>query len=322
MSQGSASIQSTAKTRSITVIMGGWSAEREVSLVSGAAIADALESTGHDVRAHDLGGPDGERDTGALVDALSPRPDIVFNALHGRYGEDGCLQGMLDLLNIPYTHSGVLASAMAMNKPVAKRLFADAGIRCPRGMVLTREEFAGSLTIAPPYVVKPVDEGSSIGVHIVWPGDAPPDPESDWPFGDTVLVEEYIPGREIAVGIMGDAPIGVVEIEPVEGFYDYQTKYTDGMARHTIPADLAPDRLDAAQEYALRAHQTLGCRGISRADFRLNDTTDGDPGLYLLEINTQPGMTPISLVPELAAHAGIPFPALVQWMVENASCGN
>ena len=301
-------------TKHVAVLYGGWSSEREVSLVSGREFAKALEVTGYEVTLIDV-----EHDLTALFAALDPAPDVVFNALHGRHGEDGKIQGLLDILEIPYTHSGALASALAMDKPMAKRLFAAAAIPCPDGRIVRREELANGPVIDPPYVIKPPNEGSSVGVRIVLEGDNRP-PLDDWPFGDLVLVESYIPGRELTVGVMGDRALGVTELRTHEGFYDYAAKYEEGRATHLCPAPIPDEIADLAMEYALKAHETLGCRGVSRADLRYDDT-GGQPGdLYMLEINTQPGMTPLSLVPEVAAHAGIDFPQLVSWIVEDASC--
>jgi D-alanine-D-alanine ligase len=298
----------------IAVLMGGWSAEREVSLVSGAACADALEACGHDVTRIDL-----KRDLGALLSDLEPRPDVVFNGLHGRWGEDGNIQGVLNILDIPYTHSGVLASSVAMDKPLAKKLFETAGIPCPAGEIATPEDIRAGRIMAPPFVVKPIDEGSSVGVHIVGEGENAL-PLDDLPPDRPVLVEPYIPGRELTVSVMGDRALGVTELRPHDGFYDYAAKYTDGKTTHLCPAPVTDDVARQAMDYAVVAHSALGCRGVTRADFRYDDT-GGEPGrMYMLEINTQPGMTPLSLVPEQAAHAGISFEDLVQWMVENAAC--
>jgi D-alanine-D-alanine ligase len=296
--------------------MGGPSAEREVSLVTGKACAQGLREAGYEVLEIDV-----TRDVAALVAAPSPAPDAVFNALHGRWGEDGCVQGVLELLQIPYTHSGLLASALAMDKPVAKRLFAAAGLACPEGVVVERDGLLEGEVMERPYVVKPVNEGSSVGVHIVRAGDnrASIDAE-DWPPGMQLLVERYIPGRELTAAVMGDRPLAVTEIRPRQGFYDYRAKYTEGIADHAIPADVPAAVYDRALEMALIGHQVLGCRGVSRADFRYDDSLDGTAGLYLLEINTQPGMTPLSLVPEQAAHLNIGFPELCAWMVEHATC--
>ncbi len=298
----------------VAVLKGGWSAEREVSLVSGAAVAEALRGLGYRVAEIDL-----QRDLAGLLAALEPRPDAVFNALHGRWGEDGCVQGVLDILGIPYTHSGVRASALAMDKQAAKQVFAAAGLRCAEGVVTRRAD--AHTVMEPPYVVKPVREGSSVGVLIVRAGDnrAPIEREA-WPYGDEVLVERYIPGRELTVAVMGDRALGVTEIRPRKGFYDYTNKYTEGRTDHLVPAPVPDVIAEEAMAMALAAHRALGCRGVTRCDFRYDDT-EGMPGLlYLLELNTQPGMTPLSLVPEQALHAGIDFPALVRWIVEDARC--
>ncbi len=300
----------------VTVLMGGSSAEREVSLVTGAACAKGLREAGYDVVEIDVG-----RDVAALVAALSPAPEAVFNALHGRWGEDGCIQGILELLQIPYTHSGLLASALAMNKPVAKRLFEVAGLKCPEGWVVDRDTLMAGDVLPRPYVVKPTNEGSSVGVRILKEGtNEPPIDPSQWPTGTELMVERYVPGRELTVAVMGDRPLAVTEVRPRQGFYDYEAKYTEGRANHVIPAQVPTEVYDGAMDMALSAHRTLGCRGVSRADFRYDDGA-GSPGdLYLLEINTQPGMTPLSLVPEQAAYLDIGFAELCAWMVENASC--
>ncbi len=298
-------------TKHIGVLMGGWSAEREVSLVSGAAVAKSLAEAGHEVTPVDV-----QRDMGALMTRLYPRPDIIFNALHGRFGEDGCVQGVLDILDIPYTHSGLLASALAMDKPMAKKLFATAGIPVAEHKIVGRDEIMAGDVMERPYVVKPLNEGSSVGVHIVLEGDLEPlFGDTGWPFGDMVMVEKFIPGRELTVSVMGDRALAVTEITTAREFYDYDAKYADGGSRHVLPADIDAGTADEAMRLAVLAHQTLGCRGVSRADFRC----DGD-SLYLLEINTQPGMTPTSLVPEQAAHIGMSFQDLVVWMVDNAEC--
>jgi D-alanine-D-alanine ligase len=309
----------------VLVLMGGWSAEREVSLSSGAEVARALLEQGYQVDTLDV-----SRDVARLIAALSPPtgpgPDVVFNALHGKGGEDGTIQGLLDLLEIPYTHSGVLASALAMDKPAAKQAFVAAGLRCPEGIVVPREVLLRGDVMARPYVVKPPAEGSSVGVRIVREQDnAQVFDAETWMFGEEVLVERYIPGREITVAVLGEPTgpraLGALEIRPLGGFYDYTAKYTDGQAVHLMPAPLEPAIYDEALRIAETAHRELGCRGVSRADLRYDDT-QGAPGeLYLLEVNTQPGMTPLSLVPEIAASAGILFPQLVSWMVENAAWG-
>ena len=298
-------------TKQVAVLMGGWSAERDVSLVSGAACVKALQKAGYSVTAIDV-----QRDVGALLSRLYPKPDVVFNALHGRWGEDGCVQGLLDILEIPYTHSGLTASAIAMDKPMAKRLFKDAGIPVAEDIIATRDEVLAGNVMAPPYVVKPLNEGSSVGVHIVQEGDSElPFAHESWPYGDLVMVEKYVPGREFTVAVMGGKALAVTEIMTERIFYDFDAKYKAGGSSHTIPADLPGPVSDEALRLAALAHDTLGCRGVSRADFRYDGET-----LYLLEINTQPGMTPTSLVPEQAAHVGISFEELVSWMVDNAEC--
>ena len=303
-------------SRNVAVLMGGWSSERAVSLVSGNAVVRALVEAGYGATAHDIG-----RDVAALLARLTPRPEVIFNALHGRWGEDGCIQGLLEILGIPYTHSGVLASALAMNKPIAKRLFQDAGIRCAEHVIAHRDDVLARDVMPRPYVIKPLNEGSSVGVHIVREDDDTPTLDTaSWRFGEQVMVERYIAGREIAVAVMGERALGVTEIRPVSGFYDYDAKYTEGRAEHLVPAPLPPSAYEEALAHALTAHRTLGCRGVTRADMRYDDTAGAPGRVYLLEINTQPGLTPLSLVPELAAHADIGFTDLVSWMVENAAC--
>jgi D-alanine-D-alanine ligase len=303
-----------SKTR-VVVLMGGWSAEREVSLVSGASVARALEDEGYAVTAVDV-----QRDLAGLMQALTPRPDAVFNALHGRGGEDGMIQGVLEFLAIPYTHSGVLASAVAMDKAMTKQILDTVGVRSPRGLVLGRGEFIpGTHPLPPPYIVKPVDEGSTVGVVLVH-GDSDNPLGTDWRFGERVLVEEFIPGRELTVGVMGDRALAVTEIRFDAELFDYTAKYTAGHARHVIPAEVPAGLAAEAMRMAMLAHRTLGCRGVSRSDFRWDDTRPGTEGLYFLEINNQPGMTPLSLVPEQAAHVGVSYGALVSWLVEEAAC--
>ena len=294
--------------RRIAVVMGGWSAEREVSLVSGAAVAAALKRGGYQVTSIDV-----QRDMGSFLTRLYPKPDAVFNALHGRYGEDGCIQGLLNILEIPYTHSGVLASALAMYKPAAKSVFAANGIKVAEHQIVGREDLAQGRVMKPPFVVKPTNEGSSVGVHVVAEGDnyMP----TEWHFGEKVMVERFIPGRELTVAVMGDRSLAVTEITTDRKFYDYDAKYAQGGSSHKIPADIPQALEDEAKRIALLAHQCLGCRGVSRTDIRY----DGKD-LYVLELNTQPGMTPTSLVPEQAAHVNISFDALAAWMVENAAC--
>lgn len=302
-------------SRRVAVLLGGWSSEREVSLVSGAAISDALGDLGYHPTPVDVG-----RDIASKLTEMRPYTDVVFNALHGRYGEDGCVQGLCELLGVPYTHSGVLASSLAMDKPMAKRLFVEVGIPVADGKITSQDEILAGDPMPRPYVIKPLNEGSSVGVRIVLADD----PENSlaneqWIYGDEVLVEAYVPGREITVAVMGDRALGALEIQPNEGFYDYETKYVEGHATHVMPAPMPEDDYEQALDIAQRAHDTLGCKGVSRADFRYDDRDDG-LGLRLLEINTQPGMTPLSLVPEIAAHAGFDFSQLVEWMVEDALC--
>ncbi len=297
--------------KSVAILMGGWSAEREVSLVSGAAVSNALKQVGYRVTPIDV-----QRDMGALLTRLFPKPDVVFNALHGRFGEDGCVQGLLDILNIPYTHSGLLASAIAMDKPMSKAMFENVGIKVADHVIVSREELAAGDPMARPYVIKPINEGSSVGVRVINEGDNDtPFSHGEWPYGDQVMVEKFIPGRELTVSVMGGKPLAVTEITTSHGFYDYSAKYDAGGSIHVIPAEVDPAVYDECLRLAALAHETLGCRGVSRADLRY----DGSD-LYMLEVNTQPGMTPTSLVPEQAALGGISFGELVGWMVENAEC--
>lgn len=303
-------------SRRIAVLMGGWSSEREVSLVSGRGCAEALAAQGYSVSTVDV-----TRDLDALLAALTPRPDVAFNALHGTGGEDGTIQGVLEFLRIPYTHSGVLASAVAMHKPTAKAVFAVAGLPLAEGRVVSRRELAAGDVMPRPFVVKPVAEGSSVGVRIVRPDDNSWAEEARrWRYEET-LVERYVPGRELTVAVMGARALGVLEIRPNNAsLYDYDAKYAPGGSTHLMPAPIHKRACDEALDISLRAHQALGCRGVSRADLRYDDT-QGEPGrLILLEVNTQPGMTPTSLVPDIARHAGIGFAELVRWMVENAAC--
>ena len=299
----------------VAVLMGGWSAEREISLRSGKACADALERTGYRVSRVDV-----NRDIAATLSAV--KPDAALNVLHGRPGEDGTLQGMLEVLGIPYTHSGVLASALAIQKEVAKTVLKTAGVPVPGGRVASRKEVAKRHLLPPPYVIKPVAEGSSVGVFIVREDHAHPPQEltrGDWPFGDRILVEPYIPGKELTCAVMGEQALGVIEIVPTVKFYDYEAKYAPGGSKHLLPAPIAPAVYKEVQGLALAAHRALGCRGVTRSDFRYDDSLDGATGLFCLEVNTQPGMTETSLVPEMAQHAGISFDELVRWMVEDAS---
>ena len=294
----------------VAVLMGGWSKEREVSLVSGAAVATALKDTGFQVTEIDV-----HQDAAALLTQLYPIPDKVFNALHGRFGEDGCVQGFLNILGVPYTHSGVLASALAMDKPMSKRVFKEVGIKVADHQILTREQLSQTVFGSKPHVIKPLNEGSSVGVNIIFEGDSYTPTEKEWPFGSHVMAEQYIPGRELTVAVMGERALGVTEIKTGHLFYDYDAKYSDGGSIHQVPAQLPQDIYDEAMRISVLAHKTLGCRGISRADMRY----DGKD-LYLLEVNTQPGMTPTSLVPEQASYANISFENLVVWLVEHAEC--
>ena len=297
-------------TPKVAVLKGGFSAEREVSLSSGEECARALRVAGYGVLEIDAG-PD-------LADALTrAAPDVVFNALHGRWGEDGCVQGILEWMKIPYTHSGVLSSALAMDKQKTKDVYAAVGLPSVRSVLATRDEIEAGHVMAPPYVVKPYNEGSSVGVYIVKEAaNGPPCLAPDLP--DILMVETYAPGRELTTAVMGDRALGVTDII-TDGWYDYHAKYAAGGSRHVVPADVPQEIFDACLDYAVRAHDALGCRGLSRTDYRW-DEARGLEGLIILETNTQPGMTPTSLAPEQAAHCGIDFPALCAWMVEDASC--
>lgn len=295
--------------RKIAVLMGGLSAEREVSLVTGAECADALESLGHEVIRVDA-----DAGVGSRLDELAP--DVVFNALHGRWGEDGAVQGVLEWLQLPYTHSGILASALAMDKTRSKDVFRAAGLPVMDSVIASKEEVTARHVMAPPYVVKPNNEGSSVGVYLVnEAANGPPKLDEEMPA--EVMVESFAPGRELTVSVMGDQALAVTDIL-TDGWYDYDAKYQAGGSRHVVPADLPQEITALCQDYALRAHQALGCKGLTRTDFRW-DESKGSAGLVLLETNTQPGMTPTSLSPEQAAHAGYNFAALCQWMVEDAT---
>ena len=302
--------------KTVAVLEGGWSNEREVSLMGTAEVSRALDKKGYIVRRIPV-----TRDIFKLVNALTPRPDVVYNGLHGPYGEDGCIQGVLEYMRIPYSHSGILASALAMNKPMAKNIFLNAGIPCPPHQTFEKNDFRTHSRMEPPYVLKPINEGSSFGISIVHNSRDPLHTgQKAWTFSDIVMVEKYIEGREITVSVMGNRALGVTEIRTYNNFYDYDAKYTVGRAEHLLPAPIHPEAYEKAMSYAVQAHKVLGCRGISRADFIYEDKA-GEPGkLYLLEVNTQPGMTPLSLLPEQAAHAGIGFEELVSWIVEEALC--
>jgi D-alanine-D-alanine ligase len=302
----------------VAVLFGGISAEREVSMSSGRQVVIALRAAGFCVQPIEV-----TEDLGALIAALrDPAPDVVFNALHGRFGEDGAIQGVLDWLGLKYTHSGVRASSLAMDKVAAKAAFVAAGLPVARGYVVDVADLEADDPLPRPYIVKPANEGSSVGVEILKSGDnRRAEIARAWQYGRTALVEEYVPGRELTVGVMGERALAVTEIIAQAGtFYDYDSKYADGGSHHVIPARVHPDTYDRALDVAVAAHRALGCSGATRADFRYDDTA-GEPGrLVLLEVNTQPGLTPTSLLPEQAAHHGIGFPALCSWMVEQATC--
>lgn len=305
-----------SKRKHVAVLMGGWDSERPVSLSSGNSCAKALEEAGYLVTRVDVG-----RDIAGVMQSL--RPDVAFNALHGPFGEGGKIQGLLELLEIPYTHSGVLASSLAMNKDKAKVIYQSVGIPVAESKVVSRFEAARAHVLPVPYVVKPVAEGSSFGVIIVKEDRNHPPQEcarDDWPYGEMVMVERYVAGHELTCAVMGDRALGVLEIVPVsEAFYGYDAKYAPGGSQHLLPAPLLPKIYQDIQKLSLQAHQALGCRGVSRSDFRYDDTP-GAEELICLETNTQPGMTPTSLVPDIASHEGISFVDLVSWMVEDASC--
>lgn len=304
-------------SKHVAVLMGGISSERPVSLSSGNACAAALEGEGYRVTRVDVG-----RDVAQVLAEL--KPDVAFNALHGPFGEDGSIQGVLEYLEIPYTHSGVLASALAMDKAQAKIVAAAAGVPVATGREMNRFDIGQEHPIKPPYVVKPVREGSSFGVVIVQEGRSHPPQvltSSDWRYGDRVMVERYVAGRELTCGVMDGKALGVTEVVPLTGaFYDYDSKYAAGGSKHVLPAEISPKIYQKIQDLAVKAHQAVGCRGVSRSDFRYDDRFSEDGEVIWLEINTQPGMTPTSLVPEMAAHAGLSFGDLVRWMVEDASC--
>jgi D-alanine-D-alanine ligase len=305
------------KKKHVAVLLGGFSSERPVSLSSGNACADALEEVGYRVTRVDVG-----HDVSTVLQKL--KPDVVFNALHGPFGEDGTIQGVLEYLEIPYTNSGVLASALAMNKEQAKKIAKAAGIPVAESKVVSRFAIKTKHPMKPPYVVKPVNEGSSFGVVIVKEDQSHPPQiigSPEWKYGEKVMVERYVYGRELTCAVMGDVALGVTEIIPVgHSFYDYDSKYVAGGSKHECPAKISPNIYQKIQTLALRAHQAIGCRGVSRSDFRYDDRHSENGELIWLEVNTQPGMTPTSLVPEIAAQAGHSFGDLVSWMVEDASC--
>ena len=297
----------------VAVIYGGWSSERDVSVTSGKQMAKAARSAGYDVVEIDAG-----RDLAAQL--TEANVDVVLNGLHGPWGEDGCVQGVLEVLDLPYSHSGVLASALAMDKLKSKAVFQQAGIPVAADKQVTRAEAAAAHPLDPPYVIKPVAEGSSFGVLIVREGANGPAKEltgPNWRYGDHLMAEEFIPGRELTVAVLGDRALAVTEITTLRDYYDFDAKYEAGGSQHVIPADLPAHVTEAAMKFALKAHQALGCRGATRSDFRYGDKRDR---LVILETNTQPGMTPTSLVPEQAAFVGMSFEQLVTWMIEDASC--
>ena len=301
----------------VAVLMGGWSAEREVSLNSGKACADAAERAGYRVTRVDV-----TRDIARVLADL--KPDVVLNVLHGPPGEDGALQGLLEVIGIPYSHSGVMASAVAMQKDIAKTVLRAAGVPVPGGMVANRLDVAKAHMLPPPYVIKPLSEGSSVGVFIVREDHAHPPQElsrPDWKYGEQVLVEPFIPGKELTCAVIAGKATGVIEIVAHTQFYDYEAKYAPGGSTHILPAPVPAEVYAACQTLAVKAHNALGCRGVTRADFRYDDTKPGIEGLACLEVNTQPGMTATSLVPELAAHDGMTFEQLAAWMIEDASLG-
>lgn len=303
------------KSLHVAVLMGGWSSEREVSLVTGAGVADALESRGHRVTRIDM-----ERDIAARL--IQASPDVVFNALHGTPGEDGTVQGMMDLMGLKYTHSGLETSVIAIDKELTKMVLVPHGIRMPEGKIVESDSLFDADPLPRPYVLKPVNEGSSVGVAIVTANGNYGDPigrdvEGPWLHFDRLLAEPFIRGRELTVAVLNDEALGVTELKPKSGFYDYDAKYTDGMTEHVCPADVPADIAAAMMQMAADAHRILGCRGASRSDFRWDDA-QGEAGIYLLEVNTQPGMTPLSLVPEQARHCGIDYPELCERLVEAA----
>ena len=302
----------------VAVLMGGWVSERSVSLASGEACAVALEAAGYRVTRLDV-----DRNIAAVLQEL--KPDVAFNALHGQFGEDGAIQGILEVLGIPYTHSGVMASALAMNKEKAKAVMKAAGVPVAKSLVIDRCDAARQHVMEPPYVIKPINEGSSFGVLIVREDQHYPPQEltrADWGYGEQLMVERYIPGRELTCAVMGDVALGVLDIVPLgHAYYDYDAKYAPGGSQHILPAEILPSVYQEIQKLSLKAHQALGCRGATRADFRFAEGPGGLGELVCLEVNTQPGMTPTSLLPEIAAHAGHDFQELVSWIVEDASCG-
>lgn len=305
----------SVKPLHVAVLMGGWSAERDVSLTSGAGVADALESLGHKVTRIDM-------DRDVALKLHEAKPDVVFNALHGTPGEDGTIQGLLDIMGLKYTHSGLATSVIAIDKQLTKNELVPHGVRMPEGVIVASESLYAADPMPRPFVLKPVNEGSSVGVAIVtangnYGQPIARDSEGPWQHFDQLLAEPFIKGRELTVAVLGEQALAVTELKPKSGFYDYDAKYTDGMTVHVCPAEIPQAVAEAAKAMALKAHQLLGCKGTSRSDFRWDDE-QGEAGLYLLEVNTQPGMTPLSLVPEQARYLGMSYAELVQRIVEEA----
>lgn len=301
--------------KTVALLLGGWSAEREVSLTKGKAVEAALKEAGYNVKTIDV-----HKNLAALVEALTPAPDAVFNNLHGRGGEDGIVQGVLEMLGIPYTHSGVLASAIAMNKDVCKRMVASVGVPVAKGQVASMQDILDRNVMAPPYVVKPVQEGSSVGVRIILEHDNQPPIDADtWTFGEEALVEEYIPGRELTIAILDGKAQAVTEIVSQTRFFDYEAKYHDTRTELVMPAKIPSDVYNKALEYAEAVYKVVGCRGLARCDFRFDDTK-GVQGLCFLEINTQPGCTPESIGPSQVVYNGLSFSGLCAHLVETATC--
>ncbi|MBM3468648.1 MAG: D-alanine--D-alanine ligase [Alphaproteobacteria bacterium] len=296
----------------IAVLMGGWSTEREVSLDSGRLVGTALQELGHDVIPVDV-----TRNLNQLMIDLTPKPDIIFNALHGVGGEDGAIQGLLEIIGVPYTHSGVDASAIAMNKVLSRKIFEREGIAVPPWKIVMKKDIDAAHPMPLPYVIKPLNEGSSRGVFIIKSEEDFKRFQKEWAFGEKILIEKFIAGREIQVGVMGDKAIGAIEIRPREEFYDYTAKYTPGRAEHFMPAPISTEAYEHVLNLGLKAHTVLGCRSVSRSDFMYDEAEDK---FYLLEINTQPGMSPLSLLPEIAAHSGVSFNQLISWMLDQAKC--
>ena len=297
----------------VAVVYGGWSSEREVSVSSGTQMLRAAKAAGYDAV-----GIDATRDLARQI--AEAAPDVILNGLHGPWGEDGCVQGLFEILDIPYSHSGVTASAIAMDKRKSKAVYQQAGLDVAQDVAVTREEAARAHPLKPPYVIKPVNEGSSFGVVFVREQNNGPSQfvlSDDWKYGDNLMAEEYIPGRELTVAVLGDKPLAVTEITTLREFYDFDAKYAAGGSRHVVPAEVPEHITQKALEAALKAHQALGCRGVTRSDFRFDEDKDR---LVILKTNTQPGMTPTSLVPEQAAYTGMPFEDLVSWMIEDSSC--